>query len=211
VRKGNPKNIQDFADLGRPGIQVIHPDPVSSGGAQWSILAIYGSELRKSQLETGTADAVRATNTLKSIWKNVLSSPGSAREARTTFDLGSGDALVTYELDALLAKQEGKPVEIVVPHSTILSEHPVVMIDREMTDEKRPLVESFIKYLWSDEAQRAFVKFHFRSINDESLNSANPEFATIADPFGVDYFGGWEKAYPEVIEHVFRDQVQGKK
>ena len=210
VRKGNPKDIRDFGDLGRSGIQVIHPDPVSSGGAQWSILAIYGSELRKSQAETGAPDTVRAINTLKAIWKNVISSPGSAREARTTFDLGSGDALVTYELDALLSKQEGKPVDIIVPRSTIFSEHPVVMIDRDMTTDKRPVVEAFIKYLWSDEAQQAFVRFHFRSVTNDEFNASNAEFAEIADPFGVDAFGGWDHAYPDVIEHVFRDQVQGK-
>lgn len=210
VRKGNPKGIKDFADLGRPGIQIIHPDPVSSGGAQWSILAIYGSELKKSQAETGTQDTVRATNTLKAIWKNVVASPGSAREARTTFDSGFGDALITYELDALLAKQEGKPVEIIVPKATIFSEHPVAIIDRNVTAAKRPVVEAFINYLWSDEVQKAFVKFHFRSITNEAFNSENKEFATIEQPFGVDMFGGWDRAYPDIIEKVFRDQVKGK-
>jgi len=69
VRKGNPKGIQDFGDLGKPDVKVIHPDPVSSGGAQWSILAIYGSELKKSEAETGTQDTVRATHMLQAIWK----------------------------------------------------------------------------------------------------------------------------------------------
>ncbi len=211
VRKGNPKNIKDFADLGRPGIQVICPDPVSSGGAQWSILAIYGSELRKSQAETGTQDRVRATNTLKAIWKNVISSPGSAREARTTFDLGSGDALITYELDALLSKQEGKAVDIVVPPATIFSEHPVAIIDRNVTPQKRPIVEAFSNYLWTDEAQKAFVKYHFRSITNERFNNENAEFAKIQDAFTVGMFGGWAKAFPDVIQHVFMDQVQTKK
>jgi sulfate transport system substrate-binding protein len=137
--------------------------------------------------------------------------PGSAREARTTFDLGSGDALVTYELDALLSRQEGKPVDIIVPRSTIFSEHPVVMIDRNMTPQKRPVVEAFINYLWSDEAQRAFVKYHFRSITDESLNNANTEFANIQEPFGVDMFGGWDKAYPDIIERSLGIRFRGKK
>src|SRR4030095_10466133 len=77
VRKGNPKGIHDFADLGRPGIKLVHPDPISSGGAQWSILAIYGSELVKSEKETGTGDQTRALQTLKAIWRNVFSSPAS--------------------------------------------------------------------------------------------------------------------------------------
>ena len=98
--QGNPKGHQDFADLGKPGIKVIHPDPVSSGGAQWSILAIYGSELKKSEAETGTAGHGPGTATrCKAIWNNVISTPGSAREARTQFETGYGDALVTYELE----------------------------------------------------------------------------------------------------------------
>ena len=68
-----------------------------------------------------------------------------------------------------------------------------------------------MQYLWSDEAQRAFVKYHFRSVTDESLNDANQQFAKIEMPFGIDYFGGWGKAYPDIIEKIFRDQVQQRK
>jgi len=140
----------------------------------------------------------------------VKSTPGSAREARTQFELGYGDALITYELEGLLMKQAGANAEIVVPRSTIFSEHPVVVIDRNVTANRRPLVDAFIQYLWSEEAQRAFVKYHFRAITDEALNDANPQFAKIEMPFGIDYFGGWPRAYPDVIEKVFRDQVQRK-
>ena len=76
---------------------------------------------------------------------------------------------------------------------------------------KRPLVEAFIKYLWTDEAQKAFVKYHFRSVTNEAFNDENKEFAKIEQPFTVDMFGGWDKAYPDVIEKIFRDQVQNKK
>ena len=210
VRSGNPKGIHDFADLGKPGVRVIHPDPVSSGGAQWSILSIYGSELKKSEAETGTADPVRALHTLQAIWKNVISSPGSAREARTQFELGQGDALITYELEGLIMKQANAPIEIVVPKSTIFSEHPALIVDRNLDAKKRPVVEAFLKYLWTDDAQRAFVKFHFRSVTNETYNDANKEFAKIEQPFTVDYFGGWTKAYPDIIEKIFRDQVQRK-
>lgn len=211
VRKGNPKGIQDFADLAKPGVRLIHPDPVSSGGAQWSILAIYGSELMKSEAAIGTKDAAKATTTLQSIWKNVISTPGSAREARTQFETGYGDALITYELEGLLMKASGEEIDMIIPRSTIFSEHPVAVIDRNVRGNKRPIVEAFIKYLWTDEAQKAFVKFHFRSVTNEAFNTENKEFAVIAHPFTVDMFGGWPKAYPEVIESVFRDQVQGKR
>jgi sulfate/thiosulfate-binding protein len=208
VRAGNPKGIRDFADLAKPGVKLIHPDPVSSGGAQWSILAIYGSELTKSEKQTGTRDEARALRTLQAVWRNVISTPGSAREARTQFETGFGDALITYELEGLLMKGTKAAIEIVVPEATIFSEHPAVVIDRNVTPEERPVVEAFMQYLWSDEAQRAFVQYHFRSASNESFNEANAEFAKIASSFTVDYFGGWAKAYPDVIEKIFRDQVQ---
>ena len=210
VRQGNPKSIRDFGDLARPGLRLIHPDPVSSGGAQWSILAIYGSELKKSETAPGEGDKVKALQTLRAIWKNVISTPGSAREARTTFELGNGDALITYELEGLLMKEAKAPIEIVVPRSTILSEHPAVVIDKNITSAKRQVIDAFMQYLWSDEAQQAFVKFHFYSSTNDALNQANKDFGHIELPFSIDYFGGWDKAYPEVIEGIFKDQVQRK-
>lgn len=210
VRKGNPKGIADFPDLAKPGVKVIHPDPVSSGGAQWSILSIYGSELKKSEVESGTPDKPRAISTLQAVWKNVISTPGSAREARTQFETGYGDALVTYELEGLMMKQAGANIDVVIPKSTIFSEHPVTIIDRNVTAAERPVVLAFLNYLWTDEAQKAFVKYHFRAVTNESFNAENTQFADIELPFAVEMFGGWNKAYPEVIEQIFRDQVQNK-
>lgn len=220
VRKGNPKGIHDFGDLTRPGVGVIHPDPISSGGAQWSLLAIYGSEIVKSEKsrnaelpagEHDEGDKAKGLQLLQNIWRNVISTPGSAREARTTFELGNGDALVTYELEGLLMKQANASIELVIPEATIFSEHPAVIVDRNVSAAERPLIEAFMQYLWSDEAQRNFVKYDFRSAANEALNQENKELATIKWPFSVDYFGGWDKAYPDVIEHVFRDQVQKHK
>jgi sulfate/thiosulfate-binding protein len=211
VRGGNPKGIHDFPDLAKPGVEVIHPDPVSSGGAQWSILAIYGSELVKSQKQFGESDHARALQTLQAIWRNVKSTPGSAREARTQFETGFGDALITYELDGLLMKEAKKtPVEIIIPKATIFSEHPVVVIDKNVTHAKRAVVDAFLQYLWSDEAQNAFVKFHFYSVTNDALNQQHAEFGHVEMPFDISYFGGWDKAYPEVIEGIFRNQVQRK-
>jgi sulfate/thiosulfate-binding protein len=211
VRGGNPKGIHDFPDLAKPGVEVIHPDPVSSGGAQWSILAIYGSELVKSQKQFGESDHARALQTLQAIWRNVNSTPGSAREARTQFETGFGDALITYELDGLLMKEAKKtPVEIIIPKATIFSEHPVVVIDKNVTHAKRAVVDAFLQYLWSDEAQNAFVKFHFYSVTNDALNQQHAEFGHVEMPFDISYFGGWDKAYPEVIEGIFRNQVQRK-
>ena len=213
VRKGNPKGIHDFADLAKPGIKLIHPDPTNSGGAQWSILAMYGSEFVKAEKQGGEGDRAKALQTLQAIWRNVISTPASAREARTTFELGNGDALITYELDALLMKQNNAKAdaEIVVPEATILSEHPVAVIDRNVGAMDRQVIDAFVQYLWTEEAQRAFVKSNFRASTDDALNAENKGLATIKYPFTVDYFGGWAKAYPEIIEGIFRDQVQKRK
>ena len=211
VRHGNPKAIKDFPDLAKHGVKLIHPDPVSSGGAQWSVLAIYGSELIKSAKQSGEPDQARALETLRGIWRNVISTPGSAREARTQFETGFGDALITYELEGLLMKEAKAPVEIVVPQATIFSEHPAVVIDRNVSTVKRPIVDAFMQYLWSDEAQGAFVKYHFWSVTNEGLNEQNKQLAHIELPFTIDYFGGWSKAYPDIIERILRDQVQRRK
>jgi sulfate transport system substrate-binding protein len=212
VRKGNPKGIRDFADLAKPGVKLIHPDPVSSGGAQWSILAIYGSQSTKKETEEGKTMTPQehGLTLLKGVWHNVISTPGSAREARTQFETGFGDALITYELEGLLMKQANAAIEIVVPDSTIYSEHPAVVVDRNVTATERPIVDAFMQYLWSDEAQQAFVKYHFRSITNDSFNDANKEFAHINHPFTVADLGGWDRAYPDIIEKIFREQVQKK-
>ena len=235
VRKGNPKGIRDFTDLAKPGVKLIHPDPDGSGGAQWSILAIYGSELAKSKAEVEQARArqvdegtppddaaksagelepargqARALALLKSVWRNVISTPDSARAARTQFETGYGDALITYELEGLQMKQAGSDIEIVVPRATIFSEHPAAIIDRNVKAEDRPLVEAFVQYLWDEEAQRAFVKYNFRSVTHDEFNDANKELAHIELPFTVELFGGWQHAYPEVIDGVWRNQVKKK-
>ncbi|HVF44844.1 MAG TPA: sulfate ABC transporter substrate-binding protein [Pyrinomonadaceae bacterium] len=211
VRRGNPKAIRDFPDLAKPGVKLIHPDPDGSGGAQWSILAIYGSELKKAEAATGGTDQARALQLLRGVWKNVLSTPDSARAARTQFETGYGDALITYELEGLMMREAGAPFEIVVPRSTVFSEHPAVVIEKNVPADDRAVVDAFMQYLWSDEAQQAFVKFHFRSVTREDFNEANKEFARVELPFTVgDLFGGWQRAYPEVIEGVWKKQVRQK-
>lgn len=210
VRAGNPKGIHDFEDLARPGVKLIHPDPVMSGGAQWSLLAIYGAALLKAEKQSGIRDENKARQSLENIWKNVMATPGSAREARTQFELGFGDAIITYEMEALQLQDRKAPVEIIIPESTVFSEHIVVMLDKKMTPTKRALVSSFIKFLWSDTAQQAWVKHHFRAVTNEQMNDAEPRFARIASPFSVREFGGWDRAYPEVIEPLWKKLQKGK-
>ncbi len=204
VRQGNPKNIRDFGDLGKRGVKLIHPDPVSSGAGQWSLLAIYGSELIKSEKEKGVRDEKRALELLQRVWKNVIATPSSAREARTQFERREGDALITYELEALQLLDKKLGHEMVVPPSTVFSEHPVVIVDHHMPAAKFAIVELFVRYLWERPAQEAWVKSRFRSVTDESLNE---RFAKIQMPFYVKDLGGWSRAYPEIVEGVWKQKI----
>jgi sulfate transport system substrate-binding protein len=211
VRAGNPKGIRDFPDLAKPGVKVILADPTSSGGGQWSLLAIFGSELIKSQQRTGKRDEQAGFELLLKIWKNVISTPDSARAARSQLEQGEGDVLVTYELEALQLLEKKKPFALVAPPVTVMCEHPVVLLDRGLTPAKYALVEVFIRSLWDEPAQRAWVKNHFRSVNFEKLNEENPKFARFTRTFKVAEFGGWQRAYPDVIERVWKMRVQQNK
>lgn len=201
VRASNPKGVNDFADLARPGIGVVHPDPLTSGGAQWAILAEYGSAWRMTGNETLAFDQ------LLGIWRNVVAQGASARATRTQFENGFGDALITYEQDALSDRRHGKrDAEIIYPQSTILSEPIVVMIEKNIRPEERDLLDAFADFLWSETAQRIFVKYGFRSV-DERLNAANPDFGPIAAPFTVNDLGGWPRAKSEIIEAIWKGRV----
>ncbi|MBO0798527.1 MAG: extracellular solute-binding protein [Blastocatellia bacterium] len=208
VREGNPKRIHDFSDLAKPGIKLIHCDPISSGAGQWSLLAVYGSELIKSEKRTGRRDKKRAFDVLQRVWKNVITRPLSAREARTQFERREGDALITYEMEALQLIDKKQGYAMIVPPATIFSEHPVVIIDDHMTPAKYATVELFVRYLWERPAQESWVRSRFRSVTDESLNAG---FARIEMPFYVKDLGGWEHAYPEIVEDVWKEQIQNEK
>jgi sulfate/thiosulfate-binding protein len=202
VRPGNPKGIYDFPDLTRPGIRIVHTDPLTSGAANWAIVAEYGAAVRRTGSDP---DAGRAM--LLGIWRNVAVQAGSGRAARTQFDSGFGDALITYEQDAIWSRSRGSSrFEIVCPRSTILSEHTVVVIDQRVSEKQRELVGAFVDFLWSEEAQRIFVRSGFRSV-DERLNSLNPQFGHIHDPFFIDDFGGWRKAKVTIIDEMWKNGV----
>jgi len=198
VRPGNPKNIRDFADLARPGIAVVHPDPFTSGGANWAILAEYGAAAR------GPGGKASGEQMLLGIWQNVVAQAASARAARTQFENGFGDALITYEQEAIWDRLHGKlHAEIVYPRSTILSEHTLVVIDRNIKPKDREMVAAFVEFLWSEKAQRLFAQSGFRSV-DEHLNA---DFRKIDDAFRVDDFGGWKEAKREIIETIWKGRV----
>jgi sulfate/thiosulfate-binding protein len=202
VRPGNPRGIRDFADLGRPGVRIVHPDPLTSGGANWAIVAEYGAAVRSSG---GSPRA--GHDLLLAIWRNVAAQAPSARAARTQFDNGFGDALVTYEQEAVYDRSRGKlRSEIVYPRSTVLSEHTLVVVEKNIPASDRAAARAFRDFLWSDEAQREFVRYGFRSVR-EDWNVGNPAFGRIEDPFTIAELGGWTRAKSEIVDHVWKEQV----
>ena len=202
VRPGNPKGIHDFEDLTRPGIGIVHPDPSTSGGAAWAIVAEYGA----GALAAPDDPRVAGERLLAGIWKNVVAQASSARAARTQFENGFGDALITYEQEALWDRARGRlRADIVYPRRTILSEHTLVLVDRHIRPADRPAIDSFTSFLWSEQAQRLFVAHGFRSV-EERWND-NPAFGRIADPFLISAFGGWKRARREIVDGIWRDRV----
>src|SRR5262245_7876651 len=202
VRPGNPKGIRDFADLAKPGVKIVHPDPLTSGGANWAIVAEYGAGARHASDPTSGGHDM-----LLGVWKNVVAQAASARAARTQFENGFGDALVTYEQEAIYDLSQGKlQGEVVYPRSTVLSEHTLVRVDRNISRREKDLVDAFSTFLFSEDAQRIFVRYGFRSVL-EPLNAANSRFGTIEDPFRITDVGGWKKAKKEIVEAVWKARV----
>ena len=202
VRPGNPKGIHGFSDLARPGIGVVHPDPLTSGGANWAIVAEYGAASRHRP-----DPAQAGYQLLLGIWRNVVAQAASARAARTQFENGFGDALITYEQEAIRDLARGRlRAEIVYPRSTIFSEHTLVVVDKNIAIEQRELVEAFVAFLWSDPAQSIFVKFGYRSMN-ETLNESNLLFGHIQDPFLIRDFGDWPQAKREIVDAIWKNRV----
>lgn len=197
ARGGNPAGLADWRDLARPGLRVLHPDPRTSGAGAWGVLAEYGSAL----LESGSP--AEAQQQLEAIWGNVRALSPSARDALTLFELGAGDALVTYEQDVRLAQQRGAPLEVVIPPRTILAQHVAVAVDRNLSPAERPAAEAFIAYLLSEAGQEALVRYHWRPALPDG--SAMPP---LQQPFAVQELGGWARASAEVIDGVWQQQIQ---
>ncbi|HJZ69096.1 MAG TPA: sulfate ABC transporter substrate-binding protein, partial [Blastocatellia bacterium] len=149
VRPGNPKGIRDWPDLAQPGLNVLTPDPKTSGGAQWNINAIYGAALR-GFAGVPKENKAAAQEFLKSVLRNVSIMDKGARESITNFEKGVGDAAVTYENEVLVARQVGQNYEYIVPQSTILIENPVALVDKYVDKHGvREAAEAFMDFLWT--------------------------------------------------------------
>ena len=193
VRSGNPKGIHDWADLAHPGLNILTPDPQTSGGAQWNINAMYGAALR-GFAGVPKDDPAAAQEFLKSVFRNVSIKDKGARESITNFEKGIGDVAITYENEVLVAKQAGQNYDYVIPHSTILIENPVALVDKYVDKHGvRQVAEAFVTFLWSPEAQRAFARYGLRPVDQTVAQEVKSQYPAVADLWKIDYLGGWKK------------------
>ena len=198
VRAGNPKGIKDWPDLTSPGLNILTPDPKTSGGAMWNINAMYGAALRG--YAGGPKDnPAAAEEFLKSVFRNVSIMDKGARESITNFEKGVGDLAITYENEVLVGRQSGQKYEYVIPRSTILIENPVALVDKNVDRHGvREVADAFVKFLFTPEAQRAYAKYGLRPIDPGVAKEVVSEYPSVEDLWKIDYLGGWDKVIKEI-------------
>jgi sulfate/thiosulfate transport system substrate-binding protein len=194
VRKGNPKNIKTWDDLITDDVEVLEPNPFTSGGAKWNIMAAYGA-----QLEQGRSPQ-EAREYIAELFEHVPVLDKSARESLQTFSSGKGDVLLGYENEAILAQQEGEELDYIVPDQTILIENPIAIVNET---EQPATAKAFVDFLYTPEAQEIFVGKGYRPVG-EGVAGAD-DFPTPSALFEIDKFGGWSRVNDE-----FFDPEQGK-
>jgi sulfate/thiosulfate transport system substrate-binding protein len=195
VRANNPKAISDYDSLTQQGLAVLTPDPASSGGARWNIVAAYGAALR-GKVSGYSGDDTGAGQLLQGIFKNVTVLDKSARDSIKNFESGNGDVAITYENEVLTAQKAGLPDQMVIPPSTVLIENPVAVVDKNAEKHcVKPVADGFVSYLHTDGAQALFKSVGFLRPADASAAKAGDgkKFAPITDLFTVADLGGWDK------------------
>jgi sulfate/thiosulfate transport system substrate-binding protein len=187
VRKGNPKDIHTWDDVIKPGVEVITPNPFTSGGARWNIMAAYGAQIKQGKSKE------EAIAYLNELFQHVAVQDESARDALQTFAGGKGDVLISYENEAITAQQKGEDVDYVIPEQTILIENPVAV-----TTDAPESANEFVKFLYSDEAQKIFGEKGYRPV----VKSVADEFdyETPQTLFTIQDFGGWGTVKDEFFD-----------
>jgi len=197
TRTDSEASIVTFADLTQPGLRLLHAAPRQSGAGDWAVLAEYGS----AWFESG--DRAAAEEQLEAIWRNVVLMGTSARATLTLFELGAGDALITYEQDARLALQRGVELQISIPRRTIVADYVAVPIDSNLSPTERSVARAFMDYLISDAGQVILSQYHLRPPSFDSTS-----FPTLEQPFTVEDLGGWPQAYSALIETLWREKIE---
>jgi sulfate transport system substrate-binding protein len=188
VRKGNPEGIKSFKDIEDKEVDVVTPNPFSSGSARWNIMAVYGSAIEEGDSPEQALEAV------KSVLEKTVAQPGSGRDAFSAFSQGEGDVLLTYENEAIKAEKEGEDVEYVIPPSTIQIETPIAVTK----DAPEPVAEDFLEFLWSDAGQELWAENGYRPVNPKLVDPK--QFPTPKDLFEIGKFGGWGKVNDEFFD-----------
>ena len=196
VREGNPKNIQDWADLAQPDLEILTPNPKTSGGAMWNVLALYGAA-KRGHVDGFTADDAGAQDFLLTVLQNVSIMDKAARESITTFEKGVGDVAITYENEVLVGQKAGINYELVLPSSTIQIDNPLAVVDTYADKHgTREVAEAFVEFLFTPAAQQIFAKHGLRSPDPEVAKATAEQYPPIEDLFTIDHFGGWKEATP---------------
>ena len=188
VRKGNPKGIRSFDDVLNKDVEVVTPNPFSSGSARWNIMAVYGTLINEGKSSDQALEGVKA------LLEKTKAQPGSARDAMSAFTQGEGDVLLSYENEAIKAENEGEDVEYVVPDSTILIETPIAVTE----DATEPAGEDFLNFLWSDEGQEIWAENGYRPVNPKLVDPK--QFPTPSKLFKISQFGGWGKVNDDFFD-----------
>ena len=188
VRKGNPKGIRTWADLAKPGVKVVTPNPFSSGSARWNLMGAYGAAIKQGKTP-GQALAF-----VKSVLRNTVAQPESGAKATAAFTSGTGDVLISYENEALEAQRAKQAVDYVIPDETLLIENPVATVAKSGNAEQ---AKAFVDFLYTEPAQKIFAEHGYRPVVRSVLDEK--KFPTPAGLFTIRDLGGW----PEVAKAFF--------
>jgi sulfate/thiosulfate-binding protein len=192
VRKGNPKHITGWSDLIKKGIDVITPNPATSGSARWNILAGYGAQLKEGK---SPAQALAYVRTL--LTKNVSVQDSSASAALQTFTSGKGDVLLDYESDAIAAQKAGDAIQYVIPKQTILIETPIAVTAKSSHPAQ---AKAFLAYQWSTAGQTVWAQQGYRPVVPSVARQFTSKFPTPPQLFTIDFLGGWTKAKTQFFD-----------
>jgi sulfate transport system substrate-binding protein len=197
VRDGNPKDVHTWSDLTKKGVEVITPNPFTSGGARWNVLAAYGAARAQGKTDK------QAIEYLKKLFKNVPVLPKSARDATQVFAQGKGDVLLTYENEAIYANKKGVHTEYVLPKQTILIENPVALTK---TGAKKAKARAFEKFLWSPKAQKLFGDTGYRPVLKALTRSGKYRFKQPKSLFTITSrrlgLRGWKSVQYRFFDHA---------
>jgi len=197
VRKGNPKHIASWADLIKPGVDVITPNPATSGSARWNILAGYGAQLEQGKTP---AQALAYVKTL--LTKNVSVQDSSASAALQTFTSGKGDVLLDYESDAIAAEKAGDAIQYLIPQQTILIQTPIAVTANSA---HKAQAQAFLNWQWSTAGQTIWAQEGYRPVLSSVAAQFASKFPTPSGLFTIKYLGGWTK-----VKKDFFDPSTGK-